>query len=184
MCLFPRQMINRKYTKNNKNGGVIPPVTDIRTLYVNIECENCIECRRKKARDWQVRLMEEIKFNTMKGHFVTLTFSNESIREFIQNPKDLKECRKLKNMSGYALDNQIAIVAIHYFRERWRKEYKKSPRHWFATELGHQGTQNIHLHGIIWADDISKLREIWQYGFVWDGYNKNGKTDRDWETNA
>ena len=37
------------------------------------------------------------------------------------------------------------------------------------TELGHNGTENIHLHGIIWAEDISKLRDLWGYGFIWDG---------------
>lgn len=175
MCLYPRRMMNRKYVKNQKNGGVIPPITDIRTLYVNIDCTNCIECRKKKARDWQVRLMEEIKHNKMKAHFVTLTFSNESIKKLIENPENLKKLRKLKNMKGYRLDNEIATVAVHYFRERWRKIYKKSPRHWLVTELGHNGTENIHLHGIIWADDISELKNIWGYGYVWDGYTKNGK---------
>lgn len=177
MCLFPRKFINRKYTKNQKNGGVIPPITDIRTLYVPIDCGNCIECRKKKARDWQVRLMEEIKHNKMKAHFVTLTFSNESIQELINNPEDLVKCRKLKNMEGYRLDNEIATVAVHYFRERWRRRYGKSPKHWLVTELGHRGTENIHMHGIIWAEDISELKTIWKYGYVWDGYEKNGKKE-------
>lgn len=174
MCLYPRTMPNRKYVKNKKNGGVIPPVSDERLLNVPIECGNCIECRKKKARDWSLRLMEDIKLYK-NGHFVTLTFSNEKLRELIINDKDLKDCRKLKNMHGYRLDNMIATVAVKYFRERWRRIYKKSPRHWLVTELGHKGTENIHLHGIIWADDISRLSEIWGYGYVWDGYNKYGK---------
>ena len=38
------------------------------------------------------------------------------------------------------------------------------------TEIGHNGTQNIHLHGIIWTDvDLSEVERIWKYGFVWKG---------------
>ena len=30
MCLYPKLIKNKKYTKNKKNGGVIPAVSDIR----------------------------------------------------------------------------------------------------------------------------------------------------------
>ena len=32
------------------------------------------------------------------------------------------------------------------------KNKQKSVRHWLITELGHNGTENIHLHGIIWTN--------------------------------
>ena len=42
------------------------------------------------------------------------------------------------------------------------------------TEIGHNGTENIHLHGIVWTQhDIRNLAEIWQYGYIWDGQKKN-----------
>lgn len=159
MCLYPKLIKNRKYTENKKNGGKVPAVTDPRTLYVPIGCGKCIECMKKKAREWQVRLLEEIKPN-ITGKFITLTFSNESIQKII------KQC-ETKN-TGYALDNEIATKATRLFLERWRKQYKKSLRHWFVTELGHNGTENIHLHGIVWTtESYATIAQIWSYGFIW-----------------
>ena len=74
MCLFPRLIDNPKYKATKKNGGVIPPFHDKRVLKIPIGCNKCIECRKKKSRDWSVRLMEELQNNNKKGYFVTLTF--------------------------------------------------------------------------------------------------------------
>jgi hypothetical protein len=78
MCLYPRLVKNPKYTPNKKNGGIVPQLTDHRILAVPIGCGECIECMQKKAREWKVRLKEEIKTNKI-ATFVTLTFSNEAI---------------------------------------------------------------------------------------------------------
>lgn len=106
--------------------------------------------------------MEDIKVNT-NGKFVTLTFSNEAYTELSGE----------FSIKGYELDNAVCKLAMRRFLERWRKKYGKSVRHWFATELGHQGTENVHLHGILWTDNINELASIWQYGFVWKGKMKN-----------
>ena len=101
--------------------------------------------------------MEDIRVNR-NGKFVTLTFSNESIKEITE---------ELDKFEGYELDNQIAIRAMHRFRERWRKEFKKAPRKWMITELGGNGTENIHIHGIIWTDEkTEKIERIWKYGYI------------------
>ena len=42
----------------------------------------CMECRKQKAREWQIRMCEEIKENK-NGKFITFTFSNESIIELM-----------------------------------------------------------------------------------------------------
>lgn len=164
MCLYPRLIKNPKYKENKKNGGIIPSFLDNRVLYVPISCGGCKECCEKKGKMWRTRLMEDIKENT-DGKFITLTFSNEWYIKL----KD--ECTK----TGYELDNEIATLATRRFLERWRKIYKKSIRHWLITELGHNGTENIHLHGIIWSKDITRLKEIWKYGYVWDGKIVKGK---------
>lgn len=164
MCLYPRLIKNPKYKENKKNGGVIPSFLDKRVLYVPISCGGCKECHEKKGKMWRTRLMEDIKHNT-DGKFITLTFSNEWYNKLKE------ECTKI----GYDLDNEIATLATRRFLERWRKQYKVSVRHWLITELGHKGTENIHLHGIIWSKDISRLKEIWKYGFIWDGKMVKGK---------
>jgi len=125
-----------------------------------------MECRKQKAMQWQIRLTEEIKRNK-HAKAITLTFSNEHITKLYN---------EFPNITGYPLDNHIAKIAVRRFLERYRKKYKTSIRHWFVTELGHNGTENIHLHGILWTttngDEIEKL---WQYGFIWRGYTTESK---------
>jgi len=176
MCLYPKLIKNRKYVANKKNGGNIPPVHDERVLYVPVGCGNCMECRKKKAREWQTRLLEDVKHNTT-GKFVTLTFSDEWIAKLADDVNNWmmiegKRVKKKRNLTGYDLDNEIATRAMRLFNERWRKKHKKAIRHWMVTELGHNGTQNIHMHGIMWVDmDRQKaykdIEEIWKYGHIW-----------------
>lgn len=181
MCLYPKIIINKKYTSTKKNGGIIPPLSDNRVKYVPVGCQKCIECRKQKAREWQIRLLEDIRHNK-NGYFITLTFTDESILELTNEINDNKEiwvtCKatgeeiKVNNekLSGYDLDNKIAKLAVRRFLERWRKKFKKSVRHWLVTELGHNGSENIHMHGIIWTNEnINNLEKIWKYGYVWCG---------------
>lgn len=169
MCLYPKIIKNRKYLANKKNRGVIPIMTDERVKYVPVGCGKCIECRKQKARNWQIRLLEEIKQNKC-GKFITLTFSNESIQQLASD----KYC---ESAQGYELDNAIATLAIRRFLERWRKKYKKSIKHWLVTELGHNGTENVHLHGIIWTkESYDTIHKIWQYGFIWPKPESKQKT--------
>jgi hypothetical protein len=158
MCYYPRLVRNPKYTANNKNGGNIPAVTDQRVLYVPIGCGQCKECRKQKSREWKIRLLEDIKIHK-HAKFVTLTFSNESYKEFA----------KESNLTGYALDNYIATRALRLSLENWRKKYKKSLRHWLVTELGHNGTENVHLHGILYIEDVMEIDTFWKYGYTWKG---------------
>ena len=137
---------------------------DKRQLYVPVPCGNCYECRRQKAQGWRVRLAEEMKVRPY-SYFVTLTFSEESLNKFKQPNEDDK--------------NQIAIEAMRLFLERWRKKYKKSLRHWMITELGHTGTERIHLHGIIFPNEpitAELLKKIWSYGRIDIGQYCNMQT--------
>lgn len=173
MCLYPQLITNPKYKPNAKNGGIIPYLKDTRVLKVPIGCQECIECRKQKAREWTIRLHEDIKENK-NGKFITLTFSTESLRK-LNKEIGIKTENKLK---GYDLDNAIAIRAVRLFLERYRKKYGKSLRHWLVTELGHQGTEHIHIHGIIWPPEgvtLNDVEDIWNYGFVWKGQTKQGK---------
>ena len=84
MCLYPKLIKNRKYIANKKNNGDIPafPIKngkdDKRVEYVPVGCGKCMECMKKKSREWTVRLMEELKENP-QCYWITLTFSDESI---------------------------------------------------------------------------------------------------------
>lgn len=120
MCLYPKLIKNRKYTVTKKNGGDVPKCKDPRTLYVPMGCGKCMECMRQRARQWQVRLIEEIKQHKRgTQHFVTLTFSNEAIKTLT---------KEVEGLTGYELDNEIATRAIRLFLERWRSKRKQKNR--------------------------------------------------------
>ena len=184
MCLYPRKIQNKKYVPNQKNGGVVPTlpvigydennheIYDERICTVEIPCGRCIECCAQKAREWQVRLGEEIK-DWKYMYFVTFTFSPEGLREILFK-HNIKEC------------NAAAAFALRHSLERYRKDTKKSYRHWFITELGHEGTERIHIHGIIFMEkpqEFQKIEEIntptghgwmcrwkyWKYGHIFVG---------------
>lgn len=171
MCTYVTMGRNAKYQKNQKNGGTIPAILDERALHVPRPCGKCKQCREQKAREWQIRLMEDIKKHK-NGKMIVLTLSNESYTELNNITPTWKRHPRKKDeiipIEGYTRDNEIMKLAVKRFRERWRKKFGKSPRHWFITELGHQGTENIHIHGIIWTDKkFSDIRERWNYGYIY-----------------
>ena len=159
MCLYPRLIKNRKYIPNKKNKGNVPKVKDIRVLYVPVGCGKCMECTKQKANEWRTRLLEEVREN-WTGKFVTLSFNEKSL---------IKLGKEANEKEGYKADNEIAKIAIRYFLERWRKATGKSVRHWLVTELGGNGTERIHIHGIIWTEETRLIHDKWQYGNVWIG---------------
>lgn len=167
MCLYPKLIRNPKYLPNKKNGGQVPPFSDERVLHVPIGCGKCIECLKQKAGNWKTRLMEDIT-DHKNAIFVTLTFSNEKIEKLNEEIP--------QNITGYTRDNAIATLATRRFLERWRKHHKKSVRHWLVTELGQNGTENIHLHGLIYTDNPEIIKKHWQYGYVFTGEYVNQAT--------
>jgi len=169
MCLYPKLIDNRKYKPTKKNGYNPPPKPqDQRVLYVPVGCGRCIECMKKKSNEWKVRLSEEIRVNNT-GCFVTLTFSEESLNK-------IKSALDKTQYYSYEIDNEIASYAVRHFTELWRKHHKKTIRHFLITELGHNGTERIHLHGILFTKEITEIPKIWKYGFVYIGSYVNEKT--------
>lgn len=185
MCLYPRQIVNKKYTGTKKNTVYFtniptcivpePPITeytdngipiyDDRVTKVSVGCGQCIECRRVKAAEWRARITEELS-QTLHNYFVTFTFSPEELDKLCKETK-LKEC------------NAIAGIAVRRFLERFRKQHKVSLKHWLITELGHNESERIHLHGIIFSSiqmDNNYLESTWKYGHIWMGNYCNLKT--------
>lgn len=164
MCLYPRLIRNKKYLSNKKNKGNIPICKDERTKFVPVGCGRCIECRKQKAQEWKVRLNEELRENP-HAHFVTFTFEESKLDEL---------CKELHTEDA----DIVSTIAIRRFTERWRKKYKKAPRHFLINELGHTGTERLHFHGIIWCENVPRetIEQIWQYGMIWIGEYVNVKT--------
>lgn len=153
MCLYPKRVANRHYLPNKKNGGWVPECKDERLRGVIAKCGKCIECRQQRAREWQVRLSIEIEA-IGNARFMTMTFSPESIR--------LLYARDEVND-----DNSCATTAVKLFIKRWKKRYNEPLHHWLVTELGHEGTERLHLHGFLWTKiSCAEIEEVWKYGWV------------------
>lgn len=168
MCLYPKRIANKRYKITAKNGGIVPVLHDIRMAEVPVGCGKCIECKKQKSREWQARLTEEVK-KGKRGLFVTLTLSTESWLELTENVD--------QEIEGYELDNAVIKLATRRFLERYRKKYGKSCRHWLVSELGHNGTENVHLHGILWTEvESEEIINLWKYGFVYIGNYVSGRT--------
>lgn len=149
MCLYPKLIKNKKYLPNKKNGYNAPVCKEEIFRYVTADCGKCLECRKKKMREWRVRLLEELKENN-NAIFVTLTLNEESLQKGWQPKK-----------------------YIRMFLERYRKKTKKSIRHWFVTEVGEEKGR-LHFHGIIWDwKKELKLDKIWKYGYTYTGLYVN-----------
>ena len=91
--------------------------------------------------------MEEIKSNPKNIIFATLTFSEESLKKLEYDEKE---------------PNKAPKKAISLFRKRWWKKHKAPLKHWLITELGHDNTKRIHLHGIIWTELTEEHYRDWE----------------------
>lgn len=148
MCLYPKLIPNPKYQKNKKNGGRVPKLKDERVRYIPAKCGQCIECRQQLTREWLFRIEAEQKYNPIKGVCVTLSFSEEALDKL---PEEA---------------NESAARAVRLFQKRWDKKYKKAPRHWLKPELGHKGTERLHIHGFMWVEHPEDIENLWGYGNV------------------
>lgn len=151
-CPYSRRIRNRRYTANKKNGGNVPELKDSRLEGVDIGCGICPECRKRRGQEWSRRLRDEIG-NSKDAFFITLSVTDEVIN--MMTPEEQADV------------NLAARIMIRKWLERVRKHTKKSVKHWLIAEIGQQATERIHLHGVVWTDDILLLMRCWGLGNTW-----------------
>lgn len=169
-CIRPLTIRNPRFLPNDKNGGIPPIPEDKRLQYIQVPCGKCVECMRKRATDWRMRMLQEFKYaNHRRFHFITLTFDRAKLQQ-------LREWT-----DTYDDDHVVVKFAVRRFLERYRWFYKVSLRHLFISEIG-EDDEHIHIHGIIidckcgkwhrgkYYADYAKLRDIWEYGHIWLGW--------------
>lgn len=166
-CEHPKKIINRRYKDMTFNevvdyaelnyGMVWPP-----DYIVDVPCGYCFSCQKSSNNQYRIRLMYEIrKWPPNTCLFVTLTFDDENLMKYQDNPNK----------------------AVRLFLDRMRKRFGKQIRHWFIGEYGTKKGRP-HYHGILFnvprelstvysvahPGDHPVVRELWQYGFVFVGY--------------
>ena len=114
MCLYPKLIRNPKYKPTKKNGGKPPFCWDTRLLFIPAACGECLECRKKKQREFQIRLQEEIRTN--HAEFLTLTIG-ENAYKFLETciPKLPENVLKEAKLNG-DYENLTATEANRRFR--------------------------------------------------------------------
>lgn len=152
--------MNPKYKPNKKNGYIAPICNDSRKLYVPIGCGVCRECLKKKASEWKVRLSIELRKPQGKVWFVTYTFNEEALEECLN--------------ASHGNINMAAKIAVRRWYERERRKTHKTIKHWLITERGHDNTERLHLHGLVWGTE--EEARSWPYGHVYLGEYVNQKT--------
>lgn len=171
-CLTPLTIRNPRYKKewSERDISIPPSLRFVHDAYIVVPCGKCVHCRRRRAMDWRFRCLQEYKYSSHgRFHFVTFTFSDEHLHS-------------LSSELNCSLDsNEIAILAVRRFCERYRKRFGVSIRHLFVSELG-ESTGRLHLHGILvdckagtWKRnkfyaDVPLIKSIWKYGNVWFGW--------------
>lgn len=169
MCLYTIKIKNKRFLPTIKNRWKPPVCTDERLRYIEVECGFCYECKKKRARQWSIRMCEELKENP-HAVFFTGTFSPARIK---------KLCKKYGIQEEDA--NEIATKEVRLFLERIRIENNgKSVKHWIVTEKGHTNTRRIHIHGIFFHENkwklIQLLKNNWIAGYCYNGKYVNEKT--------
>ncbi|WP_290535085.1 hypothetical protein [Alistipes sp.] len=131
---------------------------------VEVPCGYCFSCQKSQNNQYKIRLLYEVR-KYMPGTclFITLTFDDENLTRFKDNPNK----------------------AVRLFLDRMRKYFGRSVRHWIIGEFGTLRGRP-HYHGILFdcPDELcdprylnvdqpghhSMIGGFWQYGFVFVGY--------------
>jgi len=158
MCLYPREIRNKRYLPTRKNNFNPPICEDQRVRFITIPCGKCYECRKQYAESWRVRINEEYRYNKI-GMFINLTFSEEAYTELEI---------KCAETYGEISENLVAKYAIRHVLEKYRKHNHVSFKHWFITEKGKNNTERLHLHGIIFGK--FDINDYWNYGITYTGW--------------
>lgn len=166
MCLYEKYILNPKFKPNSKNNYNPPVCEDKRQQYIIMKCGRCKECLEDRAKMWKTRIYCENKYMDKGTHcyYITMTFDQETL--------DLLQSRE-RGTDPY---NSIAAKTVKKFCDNWKYHLKETCRHFIIPELGHENTERLHLHGIIWTkcelpDNLNDRNTfvqstIWKNGWV------------------
>lgn len=109
----------------------------------------------KTSRDLELRLNYELNnFKNANFIFLELDQENQDYIKMLLLVRSIQE--NLKNITSFALKR--------YF-ERYRKKYKKYPKHCLIATYSHSA-KSICIKGVIFTPNKQKLIDSWSYGYV------------------
>ena len=79
MCKNKIIIKNKRYQPTRKNGYTKETPRDRRISYIEIQCGECKECKKKRKEMWRLRIENEL-LDSKSAIFFTGTFSDEAIK--------------------------------------------------------------------------------------------------------
>lgn len=162
-CENPRRIRNPRYKLSDEN-FIRPEVVQALDFYtslgypeppdkfLSVPCGKCSSCVRTRMLGFKIRLLSELEHTPGKSTFITLTFDDDNLNRFKDNPNK----------------------SIRLFLDRMRKRLGHSVRHWICAEYGEKNTKRLHYHGLLFdipeALDEDMLTSLWPYGISHFGY--------------
>lgn len=118
-----------------------PIVRKVHGVWYEIPCGQCVGCRLNRAREWSIRIMNELVYHK-DACFLTLTYDDDHLPD----------------------DYSISKYEFQKFMKRFRKEFGQNVRYFASGEYGDHGQKrwiNPHYHVILFgvspADPIFKF---------------------------
>lgn len=128
---------------------------------ITVACGKCPTCRRQKAQEWAIKLINESKYH-LKCSFITLTFDNKIL---------LDKNSKASKYGARANFNKSIDNSMEYFQKfikRLRKKLKKNISYFHIAEYGEK-TKRPHHHAIIFGENFEfdrKEMEVSKTGHI------------------
>lgn len=113
-----------------------------------VPCGRCFQCRKKRAQDWAIKLIEENKYHKKKC-FITLTFDNKILQKGNEYGAKCKFLYHIENSKEY----------VQKFIKRLRKHFKNDRITYFAVGEYGEKTKRCHWHIILWGINFEEDRQ-------------------------
>lgn len=118
---------------------------------VTVKCGKCDTCRREKAQDWAIKLINEAKYHK-KASFITLTFDNKLLLD-----KNSKAYKYGANAS-FIFNIENSKEYFKKFMKRLRRKFQGKAITFFHVGEYGEKTHRPHHHAIIFGENFEEDR--------------------------
>lgn len=132
--------------------------TNPRKLIINreeitVKCGKCDTCKRQKAQEWAIKLINENKYHK-ESCFITLTFDNKILLD-----KNSKAVKKYGANAGFVFKIEYSMKYFQKFIKRLRKKFPEKRISYFHVAEYGEKTHRPHHHAILFGINFNEDRK-------------------------
>lgn len=132
--------------------------TNPRKLIINkeeviVKCGKCDTCKRQKAQDWAIKLINESLYHK-ESCFITLTFDNKILLD-----KNSKAVKKYGANAGFVFKTDYSMKYFQKFIKRLRKKFPEKRISYFHVAEYGEKTHRPHHHAILFGINFKEDRK-------------------------